>query len=59
VKKGTYPVTCRLGDVFSDLLGRQTERTDLGSESRGCTDLTTSGSEVANSRVSIAIELES
>lgn len=42
-----YPVTSRLGDIFTDLLGRETKRTDLGSESRGCTDLTASGAEVA------------
>jgi len=43
----SYPVTGSLGNVFSDLLGRETQRTNLGSKSRGGTDLTTSGAEVA------------
>jgi len=30
----TLPVTSGLGDIFTDLLGRETEGTDLGSESR-------------------------
>jgi hypothetical protein len=42
-----YPVASGLGNVFSDLLGGETQRTDLGSKSRGGTDLTTSGAEVA------------
>jgi hypothetical protein len=28
----TLPVTSGLGDIFTDLLGRKTERTDLGGE---------------------------
>jgi len=35
----TYPVTCRLGDIFTDLLRRQTKRTNLGRERRGSTNL--------------------
>jgi len=27
-----FPVTSSFGDIFSDFLGRQTERTDLGSQ---------------------------
>jgi hypothetical protein len=29
-----FPVSCGLGDVFSDLFGGETERTDLGGERR-------------------------
>lgn len=46
-KRTTYPVASGLSNVFTDLLGRQTQRTDLRSESRRSTDLTTSGAEVA------------
>ena len=42
-----YPVASGLGDIFSDLLGRKTQGTDLGSESGRGTDLTTGGPEVA------------
>lgn len=42
-----YPVASGLGNVFSDLLGGETQRTDLWSKGRGGTDLTTSGAEVA------------
>ena len=48
---GTYPVTGVLGDVFTNLLGRQTERTDLGSQSRLGSDLTTSHSQVTIDRL--------
>lgn len=42
-----YPVTGGLGNIFTNLLGRQTERTDLGGQSRLGSDLTTSGPQVA------------
>lgn len=47
-----YPVTSVLGDIFTDLLGGQTERTNLGGQSRLGTDLTTSHSQVASKIVS-------
>lgn len=43
----SYPVTGGLCDVFTDLLGRQTQGTDLGSEGCRRTDLTASGAKVA------------
>lgn len=43
----TYPVAGVLGDVFTDLLGRETERTDLGCQRGLGTDLTTGTSQVA------------
>jgi hypothetical protein len=51
-----FPVTGSLGNVFSDLLGRETQRTNLGSKSRGGTDLTTSGAEVDHLNL-IGVEL--
>jgi hypothetical protein len=42
-----FPVAGSLGNIFSDLLGRKTQRTDLGGESRRGTNLATSGTEVA------------
>lgn len=42
----TLPVAGGLGDIFTDLLGRETKRTDLGGKSGRGTDLTTSGTEV-------------
>lgn len=42
-----YPVASGFGNVFTDLLWRQTERTNLGSECGGGTNLTTSGTKVA------------
>jgi len=42
-----YPVASSLRDVLTNLLGRQTQRADLGSESRRGTHLTASGTEVA------------
>ena len=36
----TLPVASGLGDIFTDLLGRKTERTDLGRKGGGGTDLT-------------------
>jgi hypothetical protein len=42
----TLPVTGSLGDIFTDLLGRETERTDLGGKSGRGTNLTTGGTEV-------------
>jgi hypothetical protein len=48
----TYPVTSGLGDIFTDLLRRETERADFGGKSRRGTDLTTGRPEVAvSSRV--------
>jgi hypothetical protein len=35
----TLPVSSALGNVFSDLLGGETERTNLGGESTGSTNL--------------------
>lgn len=51
----SYPVTGGLCDIFSDLLGRQTQRTDLGGKRRGGTDLTTSSEEVAVRSRSVCI----
>ncbi|KAI3477912.1 hypothetical protein L1887_60219 [Cichorium endivia] len=42
----TLPVAGGLGDVLTDLLGRETKRTDLGGKRRRGTDLTTGGTEV-------------
>ena len=47
VRSFPYPVTGGLGNIFTNLLGRQTERTDLGGQSRLGSDLTTSGPQVA------------
>jgi len=44
----TLPVTSGLGDIFTDLLWRQTERTDLGGERGRSTNFTTSRTEVDN-----------
>lgn len=44
----TLPVGGGLGDIVTDLLWRQTERTDLGGERRGSTGLTSDGSQVNN-----------
>ena len=41
-----YPVTSVLGNVFTNLLGRQTKGTDLGSQSGLSSDLTTSHTQV-------------
>jgi len=41
-----YPVTGGLRDIFTDLLGRETERTDLGGERGRSTDLASGGAEV-------------
>lgn len=42
-----YPVASCLCDIFSDLLGGKTKRTDLRSERRRCADLTTGCPKVA------------
>lgn len=42
----TLPVAGGLGDVLTDLLGRETKRTDLGGKRRRGTNLTTGGTEV-------------
>ncbi|TQV99133.1 hypothetical protein IF1G_01348 [Cordyceps javanica] len=45
--QSTYPVASGLGDVLSDLLGRETKRTDLRRKRRRGADLTSSSTEVA------------
>lgn len=50
----TYPVSCCLCDIFTDLLWRQTERTDLRGESGRRSDLTASGTEVAMEILSVS-----
>merc|ERR1719189_2899763 len=42
----TLPVAGRLGDVVTNLLGRQTKGTHLGGQGRGGTDLATNSSQV-------------
>lgn len=54
----TYPVTSRLGDIFTNLLGRKTKRTDLGGKCGLRTNLTTGGTEVDNLHLS-GVELGS
>lgn len=54
----TLPVTSVLGNVFTDLLGRQTKGTDLGSQSGLGTDLTTSHTQVNDLHL-IGVELGS
>jgi hypothetical protein len=54
----TLPVTSVLGNVFTDLLGRQTQRTDLGGERRLGADLTTSHTQVNDLHL-IGVELGS
>lgn len=54
----TLPVTSGLGDIFTDLLGRKTERTDLGRKGGRGTDLTSGGTEV-NDLLLVGIELGS
>jgi hypothetical protein len=54
----TLPVASGLGDIFTDLLGRKTERTDLGRKSGRGTDLTSGGTEV-NDLLLVGIELGS
>lgn len=51
-----YPVASVLGNIFTNLLGRQTKGTDLRSQSRLGSDLTTSHTEVAIDVVSLCIE---
>jgi hypothetical protein len=43
----SYPVAGSLRDIFTDLLGRQTKGTDLGSEGGRRTDFTASGAKMA------------
>jgi hypothetical protein len=43
----SFPVASCLCDIFSDLLGGKTERTNLRSERRRCADLTTGCPKVA------------
>jgi hypothetical protein len=54
----TFPVTGSLGDIFTNLLGRQTQRTNLGSKCRLSTDFTTGRSEVDDLHL-IGIEFRS
>jgi hypothetical protein len=54
----TLPVTSVLGNVFTDLLGGQTQRTNLGSERRLGADLTTGHTQVDDLHL-IGIELGS
>ena len=54
----TLPVASVLGNVFTNLLGRQTERTDLGSQSGLGSDLTTSHTQVNDLHL-IGVELGS
>jgi hypothetical protein len=54
----TLPVTSVLGNIFTDLLGRQTKGTDLGGERRLGADLTTSHTQVDDLHL-IGIELGS
>lgn len=42
----TLPVASGLGDIFTDLLGRETEGTNLGGEGGRGTDFTTGGTKV-------------
>ena len=53
-----YPVTSVLGNIFTNLLGRQTERTDLGSQNGLGSDLTTSHTQVNDLHL-IGVELGS
>lgn len=41
----SYPVACGLCNIFSDLLGTQAERTNLGSQGGRGTDLTSRSTE--------------
>jgi len=43
----SFPVSSCFCDIFSNLLWRQTQRTDLGSKGGRCTDFASSGSKVA------------
>lgn len=54
----TLPVASGLGDIFTDLLGRKTERTDLGRKGGRGTDLTSGGTEV-NDLLLIGVEFGS
>lgn len=54
----TLPVASGLGDIFTDLLGRETERTDLGRKGGRGTDLTSGGTEV-NDLLLIGVEFGS
>ena len=53
-----YPVAGGLGDIFTDLLGRETKGTDLGGKSGRGTDLTSGGTEV-NDLLLVRVELGS
>lgn len=46
----SLPVASSLGDILTDLLGRETKRTDLGGKSGRSTDFTTSGAQVAEDK---------
>lgn len=53
-----FPVSGVLGDIFTNLLGRQTKGTDLGGQSRLGSDLTTSHTQVNDLHL-IGVELGS
>lgn len=52
---GPYPVTSVLGNVFTNLLGRQTKGTDLGGQSGLGSDFTTSHSQVTIERTTLEL----
>ena len=54
----TFEVLGGLGDIFTDLLGRKTERTDLGRKGGRGTDLTSGGTEV-NDLLLVGVEFGS
>jgi hypothetical protein len=51
----TLPVTSVLGDIFTNLLGRQTEGTDLGGQGGLGTDFTTSHTQVAKRALLVTV----
>ena len=48
-----YPVASGLGDVLTNLLGRETKRTDLGGKSGRSTNFTTGGTEVTAAKKNV------
>ena len=54
----SYPVSRRLGNVFTDLLRRQTERADLGREGGRSTNLAAGGAQV-NDLLLVGVEFGS
>ena len=51
----TYPITSRLRNIFTNLLGRETQWTDLWGEGGRSTNLTSGGAEV-NDLLLVGIE---